>query len=57
MNGNLGLFAGLALLASATAGLLGHQMVEGGLGVIGIAFAVALGLSKRTKNKAQSKSL
>lgn len=51
MNGNLGLVAGLALLASATAGLLGHQMVAAGLGVIGIVFAVALGLSKRTKKQ------
>lgn len=57
MNGNLGLVAGLALLASATAGLLGHQMVAAGLGVISIAFAVALGLSKRAKNRPQSKSL
>ena len=51
MNGNLGLVAGLALFASASAGLLGHQMIAAGLGVIGIAFAVALGLSKRKKNK------
>jgi hypothetical protein len=55
-NGNLGLVAGLALLASTTAGLLGHQIVALGLGIVGIAFAVALGLSKRAKNKAQNKS-
>lgn len=55
-DGSLGLVAGLALAASATAGLLGIQTVAAVLGVIGIAFAVALGLSKRAKNKAQSKS-
>jgi hypothetical protein len=54
MNGNLGLFAGLALLASATAGLLGHQMIAVGLGVVGFAFAVSLGLSKRTKKHFRS---
>ncbi|RMN06836.1 MULTISPECIES: hypothetical protein [Pseudomonas syringae group] len=46
---NLGLVAGLALAASATAGLLGHETVAAVLGVVGIAFAVALGLSKRAK--------
>ena len=48
MSGNLGLVAGLALLASATASLLGHKVVGAGLGLIGIVCAVALGLSKRT---------
>lgn len=57
MNGNLGLIAGLALLASTTAGLLGHQIVAASFGFIGIAFAVALGLSKRAKKGPQSKSL
>lgn len=57
INGHLGLVAGLALLASTTVGLLGHQIIAAVLGVIGIAFAVALGLSKRAKNSAQSKSL
>ncbi|BFO07280.1 hypothetical protein LU674_001700 [Pseudomonas alloputida] len=55
-DGSLGLVAGLALAASATAGLLGNQTVAAVLAVIGIAFAVALGLSKRAKNKAQPKS-
>ncbi|AVX92989.1 hypothetical protein C1X35_19040 [Pseudomonas sp. FW306-1C-G01A] len=55
-DGSLGLVAGLALAASATAGLLGYQTVAAVLGVIGIAFAVALGLSKRAKNRAQSKN-
>ena len=55
-DGSLGLVAGLAFAASAIAGLLGNQTVAAVLGVIGIAFAVALGLSKRAKNKAQPKS-
>lgn len=55
-DGSLGLVAGLALAVSATAGLLGNQTVATVLGVVGIAFAVALGLSKRAKNRAQSKS-
>lgn len=55
-DGNLGLAAGLALVAGATAGSLGDQTVAAVLGAIGIAFAVALGLSKRAKHQAQSKS-
>ena len=57
MKGKLGLVAGLALFASATASLLDHKMVAFGLGAIGISFAVALGLSARAKNRAQLKNL
>jgi len=53
MNGNLGLVAGLALLASVTFGLIGSPLAGLGLGVLGIVFAVALGISKRKKSQAQ----
>lgn len=49
MKGNLGLVAGLALLASVTAGLLGFPLAGLSLGVLGIGSAVALGLTKRAK--------
>lgn len=55
MNGNLGLVAGLAILASVTAGLLGYPMVGLGLAALGIVSGVALGLSKRNKHQAQPK--
>lgn len=54
--GSLGLVAGLTFAASATAGLLGNQTVAAVLAVIGIAFAIALGLSKRAENETQPKS-
>lgn len=55
MNGNLGLVAGFALIASVTAGLLGYPLTGLGLAVLGIVSAVALGLSKRNKDQAQPK--
>lgn len=50
-DGNLGLAAGLLMLACAIAVMLGHHFVGGILLIIGLGFAVALGLSKRAKNK------
>jgi hypothetical protein len=56
-NDNFGLVAGLTLVASTIAILLEHKIVGAMLGVIGLCFAVALGLSKRAKYKARAKSL
>lgn len=53
----LGLIAGLILFASTTAVLLEQKIAGVFLGVVGLAFAVALGLSKRAKNKGRAKSL
>jgi len=55
MNRNLGLVAGLAILASVTTGLFGYPMVGQGLAALGIVSGVALGLSKRNKHQAQPK--
>lgn len=55
MNGNLGLVAGLALLASVTAGVVGYPLTGLGLASLGIVSAVALGLSKRNKYQTQPK--
>lgn len=51
-DGNLGLAAGLFMLACAIAIMLGHQVAGGILWIIGLGFAVALGLSKRAKKQA-----
>lgn len=50
---NLGLVAGSFLLASATFSLLDQKTVGFILAVIGIGFAVVLGLSKRAQNRAK----
>lgn len=55
-DGNLGLAAGLLMLACGIAIMLGHQVVGGILWVIGLGFAVTLGLSKRAKNKSAATS-
>jgi hypothetical protein len=54
-DGNLGLAAGLLMLACGIAITLGYQAVGGILWIIGLGFAVALGLSKRAKNKSAAK--
>lgn len=56
-DGNLGLAAGLLFLAGTIAILLEHQVVGGILSLIGLGFAVALGLSKRAQSNARPKSL
>lgn len=55
MNENLGLVAGLALLASTTAGLLGYPLAGLGIAALGIVAGVALGLSKRNKQQSKPK--
>ena len=54
---NLGLVAGLCFMACITSILLEHHIVGGILGLIALGFAVALGLSKRTKRMSGTKSL
>lgn len=49
---NLGLVAGLTMMASITAVLLEHKAVGLILGAVGLSFAIALGLSKRKKGRA-----
>ncbi|EPV8686691.1 hypothetical protein ACWAUP_000343 [Pseudomonas aeruginosa] len=55
MNGNLGLVAGVALLASATASLFGYPLAGLGFAALGIVSGVALGLSKRNKQQSKPK--
>ncbi|TCV62884.1 hypothetical protein [Pseudomonas fluorescens] len=49
--GNLGMVAGLLMLACGIAIMLGYQVAGGIFWIIGLGFAVALGLSKRARNK------
>lgn len=51
---NLGLTAGLLMVACTIAIMLGHQVAGGIMCLIGLGFAVALGMSKRAKNKSMA---
>lgn len=54
-DGNLGLAAGLLLIACTIAFQFDHHIVGGILWLIGIGFAVAFGLSKRAKSRSEAK--